>query len=493
MKKPNIVFILSDDHGQWAMGAYGNKDIITPNLDKLAENGVRFDNCFCASPVCSPARASLLTGKMPSAHGVHDWINGGNLSRDEIESVMVDKSLSKEQKQSKINRLITVCKHENEKIEYIKEFKTYTEILSENGYTCALSGKWHLGSVTTKQAGFKVWQPVARGGTPYMYPEVIEGDQLVIKNEFVTDYITNNALDFLDKHQDDTPFYLGIHYTCPHDPWGEEDQKPRIWDMYKDHKFPEHDDFYVHPQICRGNPKAHNSEGAKLLKRGYYSAITSMDESIGQVIDKLEEKGLAENTIVIYCSDNGMNLGQHGVWGKGNGTFPLNFYEESIKIPFILHNPLTGKRGVNTELISQCDFYPSLLSMCGIKTNLDDSFPGIDFTSEKRTEDNIVIHDEYGPNRMIRSERYKYINRYPHGPNALYDLKLDPDERINLISDAKYQKVATEMKQKLETWFTKYSDPQLSAIASGCVGLGQINTIKVGEAPLNSFETWEFY
>lgn len=488
MNKPNIVFILSDDHGQWAMGAYGNKDIITPNLDDLAQTGIRFDNCFCASPVCSPARASLITGKMPSQHGVHDWLNGGNLSREEVSMATCDNSFTSGQKEERLARLDAVCSHEVECINYLENFKTYTEVLSNNGYTCALSGKWHLGNVMTKQAGFKVWKPVARGGTPYMYPEVIEDERVVIKNEYVTDYITNNAIDFLGKHNMETPFYLGIHFTAPHDPWGESEQKPRIWQMYENTKFPECDEVKIHPNSTRGAPKPRDSIHAKLLKRGYYSAVTAMDESIGKIRSKIDELGIKDNTIIIYCSDNGMNLGQHGVWGKGNGTYPLNFYEESIKIPLIVLNPLSKKRGVNKDLINQCDFYPTILSMCGIDNQQDKTFPGINLVGEKQ-EKNIIIHDEYGPNRMIRTERYKYIHRYPHGPHELYDLKLYPNEESNLFGKPDYLEITTSLKRSLELWFAKYCDPAMTGLASDCRGLGQISTVKAGEASLAPFET----
>lgn len=484
MNKPNVVLILSDDHGQWAMGAYGNNDIITPNLDNLAENGIRYNNCFCASPVCSPARASLLTGKMPSQHGVHDWLNGGNLSKEEIENVVVDETMSDDLKEAKVRRLLNVSSHEVYNIEYIKDFETYPSVLSQNGYTCALSGKWHLGNVATSQCGFDVWKPVARGGTPYMYPEVIEDGQLVIKNEYVTDYITNNALDFLEQHDSQSPFYLSVHYTAPHDPWAEDQQKKIIWDMYKDHKFPEHDNNHIHPDSTPGSPTPKDSNGAKLLKRGYYSAITAMDESIGKIINKLDELSLSNNTIVIYCSDNGMNLGQHGVWGKGNGTYPLNFYEQSIKIPLIISNPLTKEVGVNNSLVSQCDIFKTILSMCNINNEYDSSYPGIDFKSES----SIVIHDEYGPNRMIRNGRYKYIHRYPHGPNELYDLEIDPDEQTNLINDDNYMDIILSLKNEMELWFEKYSDPLYDGLRCDCIGLGQINTVKLGEAPLRPFQ-----
>ena len=120
-KRPNIVFILTDDQGYWSLGCYGNQEIRTPNLDRLAEHGVRFENFFCVSPVCSPARASLMTGRIPSQHGVHDYLCGGNGGAGQTA------------------------------IEYLKGQRGYTDILAENGYTCGLSGKWHLGDNATRK------------------------------------------------------------------------------------------------------------------------------------------------------------------------------------------------------------------------------------------------------------------------------------------------------------------------------------------------------
>ena len=140
MKQPNILFILSDDQGAWAMRCAGNQDIQTPNLDRLARQGARFENFFCVSPVCSPARASILTGTIPSVHGVMDWLAGGN----------VDASLAE-------IRENPAFQNETTPIQYLHDLTAYTDLLAEAGYTCALSGKWHLGDSLTPQHGFTHW------------------------------------------------------------------------------------------------------------------------------------------------------------------------------------------------------------------------------------------------------------------------------------------------------------------------------------------------
>ncbi len=185
---PNIVFILSDDQGCWAMGCAGNSEIITPNLDYLAETGMRFENFFCTSPVCSPARASLLTGQIPSQHGVHDWIREGNVG---------EKSIN-----------------------YLKNQLSYTDILADNGYICGFSGKWHLGDSINPHKGFSHWYVHQSGGGPYYGAPMVKNGQLIKEEKYITDAITDNALNFIENNADDNePFYISVHYTAPHSPW----------------------------------------------------------------------------------------------------------------------------------------------------------------------------------------------------------------------------------------------------------------------------------
>ena len=147
-KRPNLLFILTDDQGAWAMHCAGNADIQTPNLDRLAAQGTRFDNFFCASPVCSPARASILTGRIPSQHGVHDWIRSGSLDK---------KALGEHADHP-------YFASEDVPIQYLQGLTTYPDLLAQNGYTCALAGKWHLGDSMQPQHGFSHWYTIGRGG-----------------------------------------------------------------------------------------------------------------------------------------------------------------------------------------------------------------------------------------------------------------------------------------------------------------------------------------
>ena len=221
MKRPNILFLLADDMGHWAMRNAGNTDIHTPNLDRLARRGVKFDNFFCASPVCSPARASILTGTMPSCHGILDWLDGGSMDRA---------SLSRES--------LEYMPHETIPIQYTDHLTAYTDILAAGGYRCALSGKWHMGDSMTPQHGFSHWYTIGGGGVRYFNPETIENGVLSEKKGYITDLIGEDALRCLDRFsKEEAPFYLSVHFTAPHSPWEETDHK-------KEYLLPENSVFF---------------------------------------------------------------------------------------------------------------------------------------------------------------------------------------------------------------------------------------------------------
>ena len=463
-EKPNILFILTDDQGAWAMRCAGNTDIHTPNLDRIASQGYRFENFFCASPVCSPARASLLTGRIPSAHGVQDWIRSGNLDRD---------GLKKEIREDPYY----LC--EEKPIQYLEGMLTYTDVLKENGYTCALSGKWHLGDSMTPQHGFDKWFTIGRGGCYYNKADIVENGEISFENRYITNVITDKALSFLEEFRtQDNPFYLSVHYTAPHSPW-EEDQHPGEYiEMYRDCGFTATPDLPVHPNQIPSAPSG-TGEVRKSLLRGYYAAITAMDADVGRLLDKLEALGIAEDTIVMFMADNGMNMGHHGIWGKGNGTFPFNMYDTAVKVPFLVSWPGHYPSGVVCRrMCSQYDFFQTLLDMVGIRRQLPDGLPGRSFADvfDGNTEKAgaVVVYDEYGPTRMIRTEEWKYICRSPYGPDELYHLSEDPEENNNLSADPEYAALINRMYIQLTRWFYTYADPAMDASHEGVTGYGQL-------------------
>ena len=284
--------------------------------------------------MCSPARASILTGRIPSQHGIHDWLSKGNLAQADGLRLAAPGADA------------VVGAYDDRSIEYLAGMRGYTDYLAEAGYTCAFSGKWHLGASLTPQKGFSYWHVMPYGGSDYNNSAWVVDGQVRRETRYLSDAITAHALDFLDTRRgNDEPFYLSVHYTAPHSPW-EEGQHPReLTDLYADCAFETCPDLpQEHPWQINSAPRGRGEKRLELL-RGYFAAISGVDRGVGQLLAKLEQLGLRENTLVIFTGDNGMNMGHHGIWGKGNGTFPLNMYDTSVKVPFILSAPALPEHG----------------------------------------------------------------------------------------------------------------------------------------------------
>lgn len=455
-KRPNIVFVLTDDQGYWALGCNGNDNMISPNIDAVAANGARFENFYCASPVCSPARASLMTGRIPSQHGVHDWIRDGNTGSDAIE--------------------------------FLRDLDGYTEHLVANGYQCALSGKWHMGDSINPQKGFTRWYTHQRGGGDYYNAPMIENGKLIEQTGYVTDAITDHAITFMDEmNQEDKPFYLSVHYTAPHSPWTNGNHPEELMNLYADSKFEDCPVREPHPwAIFSTAPDAVTRENVADPREslmGYHAAVTGVDRGVGKIVEHLKELGIYENTLIVYTADNGFNCGHHGIWGKGNGTFPMNMYDTSIRVPMIFSHPARIPSGlVVKDMTSGYDVMPTLLDYLDIRKDIREDLPGRSFAGVFEGKgrmsdglDTVVVFDEYGPVRMIRSEVDKYVCRYPYGPDEYYDLVADPDEETNLIDDPAKEGRIYELKSTMESWFKKYVDPTRDGRGEGVTGNGQLD------------------
>ncbi len=473
-ERPNIVFVLTDDQGYWALGSAGNNEVQTPNLDRIAAMGMRFESFFCASPVCSPARASILTGRIPSQHGVHDWLRKGNLIGE---------------------RTPGLGSGDDREIEYLQGMLAYTEVLAANGYACGISGKWHLGDSLNPQKGFSYWHLFPYGGGSYHNGYFIREGRIERDTRYLTDVITEGGLRFLDAQaEDDAPFYLSVHYTAPHSPWDRGEHPEELVSLYADCPFD------TCPEVPGGHPWQINSapRGRGLrrheLLSGYYGAITGVDRGVGLILDRLASMGVLENTLVVFTSDNGMNMGHHGIWGKGNGTFPQNMYDTSVKVPMLMAMPGRLPEGcVDDHLLSHYDLMPTLLDYLGLESPDAVSLPGRSFAPLLRGEalperEHVVVFDEYGPVRMIRTRTWKYVHRYPYGPNELYDLVADANEEHNLVDDPAQQARVTEMKGRLEAWFVRYVDPNLDGTKEPVTGKGQVDLAGVSGEGRRAYE-----
>ena len=465
MQPRNIVFILTDDQGPWAMGCAGNAEIRTPRLDALAASGVRCDGFFCTSPVCSPARASLMTGMIPSRHGIHDWLSRGNYVVPEDHP---------------LRRQSWFAGIDDSNIDYLAGMRCYTDELAGAGYCCGLAGKWHLGNSGVPQHGFSFWDVIPWGGSGYMDAAMLIDSELRLAPGYLTDVITDRALRFLDTRQGNSqPFYLSVHYNAPHTPWDRANHPRELTELYADCRFatcPE----YPRPHPWQVSSCSYGTGDVRHeLLSGYFGAITGVDRNVGRIIDRLAAMGILNETLIIFTSDNGMNTGRHGCWGKGNATFPQNMYEESVKVPFIAACPALFPGGrVEHRLLSQYDILPTLLDVAGIPPACAGPLPGRSFLPLLRGdtmpgEEQVVVYDEYGPVRMMRTRDWKYVHRSAYGPHELYDLLNDPGEERNQVDEPAHAGTVQAMRAALHDWFLGYADPDRDGSTLPVTGSGQ--------------------
>jgi len=453
MKKPNIIFIMSDDHASHAMSCYGSKINETPNIDRIANEGMKLNNTFCTNSICGPSRATILTGK-------YSHINGVETLDDKFDNTQM----------------------------------TFPKLLQKNGYKTAMIGKWHLGQGKENEpTGFDYWN-VLPGQGDYVNPEMIEmGEKKKIQG-YVTDLITDFSIDWMDEMKNnDEPFLLMCHHKAPHRPWVPDEKHA---DMYKDIEIPypeTFDDDYSNRASAAENaemridedlvfgwdlkdlpPREISMDKKKTKKwkyqqyiKDYLGCIASIDDNVGRILDYLDEEGLTENTIIVYTSDQGFFLGDHGWFDK------RFFYEESLRMPFIVRYPKEiEQNSVNNNIILNTDFAPTFLDYAGI--DIPDEIQGDSFRKflSEESLDNWreVMYYHYSmfpsthnvyPHYGVRTDRYKLIYYYDSGDNGeweLFDLETDPNEMKNQYNNPEYQEIITELKKKLYKEKSKLKD-----------------------------------
>ncbi len=439
----NVVFILTDDQATWALGCYGNSEISTPNLDRLAKSGARLQNFFVSSPVCSPSRATYLTGLINSQHGVHDWVRQDG-DQECPPALLAGRT-------------------------------TYVDVMAAHGYSCSLSGKWHLGEQELPLHGFERHYMRRFGGGSYVDPEMVHDGKRAIARGYASDLFTDDAIEFIASRAGrQAPFYASVHFTAPHSPWYGHPQD--IVDSYDDCPFESCPQEEPHPWMG-GSPT--EFKGGREMLKGYFAAVTAMDRCVGRILNELERLGVRERTLVVFCSDNGFNFGHHGVWGKGNGTFPFNMYETSVKVPCIFSHPGVIPAGqVLSGLHSNYDMFPTLLEYLGLPIPAGAALPGKSLVpallgKEDDAHDAVVVYDEYGGTRMVRTRRWKYIHRYDHGPCELFDLRNDPGERRNLLYDPGQAARIVSLRRLLEDFFDTWAEARNDGRELDVRGFGQ--------------------
>lgn len=423
-ERTNLVLIMTDDQGAWSMGCHGNKEAHTPVLDKLAAGGVRMTRAFAATPVCSPSRATFFTGRIPSQHGIHDWIKNENMGPRARYCLPREKLIS--------------------------------EILAEAGYICGLSGKWHLGDSLHARAGYTFWYAMPQGGSQYNDAEMIWQGQVVKTEGYITDRITDKAIEFLNANRD-RPFFLNVQYNAPHSPYT--GQPKELVDLFADIPFASIPKLALHPWAS-SLIDLHNRR--EPLEQ-YFAACSGVDRGVGRILAELDKLDLVGRTLVVYTSDQGFCTGHHGFWGKGNGTNPRNAYDTSLQIPMIFSHPgrLTGGRTLDA-MVSAYDFLPTLLDYLGLPPPADRNLPGRSFAAMLRGEPQAdwpdAVFGEYGQLRFIRTADHKYIHRANGGPFELYDLRKDPDETTNLVDVAEHRPLRNRLRKRLFEWFERYAE-----------------------------------
>jgi arylsulfatase A-like enzyme len=463
-RKPNILLIFVDNQPANMMGCYGNDEIFSPHLDEFASKGVLFRNAFSPNSMCSPCRASMLTGLMPSQHGVHTWLD------DDIMDQWP------------------------ENYNAIGEFETLPEKLAGVGYNTGLIGKYHLGFADKPQNGFKHWVTMAKGMMGSFYGvEMNDNGRLETAEEHSVDYFTKKSVEFIDNQANkDEPFFLFLTYNAPYgemystepehryshlyndlpmDSVPREGVSPELidWVLVRKEKMPDYDfDFY------KELPEMPNN---LFYMRQFYSQVSMVDDGVGQVIAKLAEKGVLDDTLVIYTADHGLSNGQHGFWGHGEDTWPSNMHRSANNIPLIISYPDFEKSGRHVEdLVGTSDIFATILDIAGCKLESPESISGTSLSPLLRDEyidfrDEIFMEQE--ETRTIRTSQWLFMKRIENTKydfqHELYDLVSDPDERKNLAHDPNYAEVVMELSTRVDEFFTKYANPRWDLWTGGVV------------------------
>ncbi|MFH1683695.1 MAG: sulfatase-like hydrolase/transferase [Candidatus Margulisiibacteriota bacterium] len=472
-KKPNILFILTDNQSSNMVGAYGNKAFNTPNMDRLASEGIWFNQAYATHGMSSPTRASILTGLMPSQHGVHFALADDPKTLAEWPQ---DWSA-------------------------IEEFRNLPQTLHDAGYTTALIGKYHLGLPWKSQLEFDYWLTFPAGHTKSFYGmQIIDNGKRYVYPGHVTEFWTKRAVEYIKSHKDsEKPFFLYLTYNGPYnippamlyDPPNEYDKdyegkeealSPRepIADILLEAagRFaPDAPAMEIfHPDkdtLPWGAIKAVNS---KYTIRRVAAEVTKVDTGIGQVMAALKESGLDENTLVIFSSDQGVATGQNGLWCQSYVTWPSNLYDFQVRIPLAFRQTGTIKPGQKLDqLVSEVDFLPTILDYVGLGDLKIDNTSGKSYASLLRGEkngwtDRDAVFFEEEQSRAIRTPEWMYCRRFTGtGSEELYDMKKDPGQKHNLAVDSKYLSIKKELEARLDAFFAQYADPKYDLWKGGTV------------------------
>jgi arylsulfatase A-like enzyme len=466
--RPNIICIMADDHGRQAISSYGSKTIETPCIDRLAEKGVRFTNAFANNSICSPSRAVLLTGKYNHLCGVR--------------------------------RLQGV---------FDGSQQTFPKLLQQAGYETAIIGKWHLASQPT---GFDHYDLMVDHGRYYDCPMNRIGAPwgnrgeagATVREGYLTDVITDTSLEWLSQRDTQKPFCLMIHHKAPHGP---HDPTPRHQGYLADTVFPEPetllDDYRgrAPERVADSLPWSRLTQSPAVLPyyrefperftgdrahdtrliyqeyvRNYLRLVLSLDENVGRVLDYLEEHGLADNTVIVYTSDNGFFNGEHGFYNK------MWMYEDGFSIPLIIRRPGDTAASTEERLVSMLDIAPTILDLAGVPAPADIQGTSIKPLLEGHDGEwrDAIYYHYYGAEGKPRplnyiayheiigvrtaTEKLVFYPTWKGGPFWEYfNLRTDPLEMNNLVHNPEYAGKIADIKEQLKSLAEHYTDVEALA------------------------------
>lgn len=461
----NLLLIITDNQPADLLGCYGNGEIKTPHLDDLAQQGVRFDNAYCPNAMCSPCRASILTGLMPSQHGIHTWLD------DRVMDTWPDQWNA------------------------IDEFVTLPEILRAQGYKTALIGKYHVGMPFQPQNGFDHWVTFPYGHTRSFWRNTIieNGSQTTYAGHSV-DCFTEKAVEFLQTQdaETDSPFCLFLTYNAPygHKPAIHGPARNRFAALYENCALttvPR--EGLSREAIRRYDLKRHQSGGGidysdelttpndVTALRNYYSQMSMVDDGVGRVLAALQQLGLDEETLVIFTADHGFSLGHHGFWGHGQATWPANTHRAAFSIPLLVrHTHHIAPLQTSPLMVSSVDLFATILAYLGMSdVTINENTPSRSFApllrGGRQTWENAVFMEQE-ETRAIRTDKWLYMKRfqgsrsYPFA-DALYDLVKDPNEQENVVDGLDHLDIARKLSAQIDAFFEKYAHPRFDLWQGG--------------------------
>lgn len=457
---PNVLMLVTDNQSADSLGCYGNREHETPRLDLLAREGILFDRAFCTSGLCSPTRASILTGLMPSQHGVHMA-----LPDDDVFPKAADYDTT-------------------------REFPSLAPILRAHGYATGMIGKWHLGNHTCPGHGFDHWEAFTKGHTTDFYDNEVfaEGETRRVTGRHIVDHFADRAVDYLGRHPGDRPFFLQVNfdgpYVLPPTVVGADPRNP-FYERFAGRSFapfpPVDDrlirslavpfDFDLDPREEYTLASAFNNvwwavrvHNDPATRANVAAQNALVDAAIGRVVDALDAHGMGADTLVIVTTDQGNPYGQHGLWGHPIWTDPPFVHDVTFRIPLIVRQPGTvpAHRSID-RIVSHYDLLPTILERAGIDGPLLTASPG-------RSLAPFLAGEESGPwvdeaffeaetARAIRTREHLFIAHLDGDPE-LYDLVADPQQRHNVAAQPENTNVVNLLDARVREFFATHTDPR---------------------------------